>query len=82
VRIATTMPPAETEDCRTPENTTCSDHVLPISIFPLNVVKRQTKYYFSVKTCKKNMAFQIQTSCNSTIPHNAGNVSNDVQFNI
>jgi len=77
-----TMPPAETEDCRTPENITCSDRVLPISILPLNFVRRQTKCYFSVKTCKKNMAFQIQTSCNFTIPHNAGNVSNDAQFNI
>jgi hypothetical protein len=30
VRIATTIPPAQTEVCRTPKNTTCSDLVLPI----------------------------------------------------
>jgi hypothetical protein len=38
--IATTIPPAETEVCRTLENTTCSDQVLPISILLLNFVKR------------------------------------------
>ena len=44
--IATTISPAETEVCRTLENTTCSDQVLPISILPLNFVKRQTQCYF------------------------------------
>ena len=81
VHIAMTIPPAETEVCRTPENTTWSDRVLPISIFPLNFVRQQTKCYFSVEICKKNMAFvDIQTSCNSTISHNAGNVSNIAQY--
>jgi hypothetical protein len=52
--IATTIPPAETEVCRTLENTTCSDQVLPISILPLNFVKRQTKCYFHLrKNCSK-----------------------------
>ena len=39
VRIATTIPPAETEVFRTPENTTCYDRVLPISILPTFLAK-------------------------------------------
>jgi hypothetical protein len=46
--METTISPAKTEVNRTPEKTSCSDRVLPISILPLNFVSRQTKLYFSV----------------------------------